>query len=87
MLLFYGGELLETLPDDREHVQYKLTVATLYHANVNAQHLQEAFKVEPKTMRCWGRALASGDPLELARVLAGWRATRRLTTEQNKKSF
>ena len=26
LLLFYGGELLERLPNDREHVQYKLMV-------------------------------------------------------------
>ena len=29
ILVFYGCELLDTLPDDREHVRYKLTVATL----------------------------------------------------------
>jgi len=81
LLLFYGGELLETLPDDHEHVQYKLMVATLYNANVNARSLQETFEVDPKTMRCWGRALERGDPIELVRVLAGRQTSRKLTTE------
>lgn len=39
LLLFYGGELLEALPDDRNHAQYKLMVATLYNAGVNARQL------------------------------------------------
>ena len=52
LLLFYGGELLETLPDDRDHAQYKLMVATLYNAGVNSRSLQETFQVAPKTMRC-----------------------------------
>ncbi len=81
LLLFYGGELLETLPNDRDHAQYKLMVATLYNAGVNLRSLQETFRVAPKTMRCWGRALEDGDPLELARVLAGRQAKRKLTPE------
>ena len=81
LLLFYGGELLERLPDDREHAQYKLMVATLYNAGVNSRSLQETFNADPKTMRRWGRALEDGDPMELARVLAGRRANRKLTVE------
>ncbi len=81
LLLFYGGELLETLPDDRDHAQYKLMVATLYNAGVNGRHLREVFKVDSKTMRSWGRTLEGGDVDELARVLAGRKATRKLTPE------
>ena len=81
LLLFYGGELLETLPEDRNHAQYKLMVARLYNAGINSRSLQETFKVDPKTMRVWGRALEGGDPMELARVLAGRQANRKLTTE------
>ena len=79
--LFYGGELLERLPDDRDHMQYKLMVARLYNAGINSGHLQEAFNVDPKTMRCWGRTLEGGDPIELIRVLAGRQAKRKLTIE------
>ena len=81
LLLFYGGELLETLPDDRNHAQYKLMVAMLYNAGVNARHLQDAFRVDPKTMRCWGRALEESDASVLVRVLAGRQASRKLTAE------
>ena len=81
ILVFYGCELLDTLPDDREHVRYKLTVATLYNAGINSRHLQEAFNVDPKTMRRWGRVLEAGDPMELTRVLAGRQAKRKLTPE------
>jgi hypothetical protein len=81
LLLFYGGELLETLPDDRNHAQYKLMVAALYNAGVNSRSLQETFSVDPKTMRHWGHALEGGDPMELARVLAGRQANRKLTPE------
>jgi hypothetical protein len=81
LLLFYGGELLERLPNDREHVQYKLMVARLYNAGVKMRVLREIFRVAPQTMRRWGRALEGGDPMELAHVLAGRRASRKLTVE------
>lgn len=57
LLLLYGGELLEKLPDDRNHAQYKLMVAQLYNAGANSRYLREAFGVDFKTMRRWGRAL------------------------------
>lgn len=79
--IFYGCELLERLPDDRDCVQYKLMVARLYNAGVNSQRLQEAFNVDPKTIRTWGRTLEGGDPVELIRVLAGRQASRKLTVE------
>ncbi len=81
LLLFYGGELLEKLPDDRNHAQYKLMVAQLYNAGVNSRCLREVFEVDFKTMRRWGRALEGGDVDELARVLEGRQANRKLTLE------
>ena len=81
LLLFYGGELLEKLPDDRNHAQYKLMVAQLYNAGVNSRGLRDVFGVDSKTMRRWGRALEGGDVDELARVLAGRQANRKLTVE------
>ena len=81
LLLFYGGELLEKLPDDRHHAQYKLMVAQLYNAGVNSRCLRDVFGVGFKTMRRWGRALEGGDVDELARVLAGRQANRKLTVE------
>ena len=81
LLLFYGGELLEKLPDDRHHAQYKLMVAQLYNAGVNSRCLREVFGVDFKTMRRWGRALEGGDVDELARVLEGRQVNRKLTIE------
>ena len=81
LLLFFGAELLERLPDDRDHVQYKLLVAQLYNARVNSRCLKETFGVDFKTMRRWGRALESGDADELVRVLAGRQAIRKFSLE------
>lgn len=81
LLLFYGCELLEKLPADRNHAQYKLMVARLYNAGVNAVRLSETFGVDPKTMRKWGRALEGGDAEILARALAGRQACRKFSIE------
>ena len=77
--VYYGGELLEEVADDREHAQYKLLVARLYNAGVNARILQEVFGASRKTMKRWGDALKCGDSQRLARVLAGRGAQRKLT--------
>ncbi len=38
---YYGAEILEKLPDVRDHPQYKLMVARLYNAGVNATKLPQ----------------------------------------------
>lgn len=79
--VFFGGELMEKLPDDRNDPQYKLLLARLFNAGVNAVKLSEVFGPTDKTMRNWGRALKSGDPEKIVRVLAGRGAHRKLTPE------
>lgn len=79
--VYYGGEIFEKVPDDRNDPQYKMMVARLYNAGVNAVKLKEAFGADRKTMQCWGDALKSGDPEKLVRVLAGRQAHRKLTAE------
>ena len=79
--VFYGGELFEKVSDDRNDPQFKLMVARLYNAGVNATKLTEAFGPARKTMRRWGHALKNGDPEELVRVLAGRGWHRKLTPE------
>lgn len=79
--VYYGAELLERVPDDREHVEYKLLVARLYNAHVKATVLAEVFRVDRKTMSRWGEALKSGEPERLLQVLAGRSARRKLTAE------
>jgi len=79
--VYYGAELFEVVPDDRNDMRFKLMVAHLYTAGVKVKALAEAFAVDPKTMNHWGRALRSGDPKRLAEALAGREGRRKLTPE------
>jgi len=77
--VFYGLELLEVVPADREHVAYKMLVARLYNAGLRVRALAEVFQLDPKTMRAWGRALRSRDPAGLQRMVLGPEAGRKRT--------
>jgi len=79
--VYYGLELLQVVPADRQHVQYKLLVANLYNAGLKVISLEDLFGVSRKTMRVWGQALQSGDVERLARVLEGRQRHRKLTPE------
>lgn len=78
--VYYGFELLEVVPDDKSSARFKLMVAQLYNAGVKGVTLVEVFRVDPKFMRRWGRALKSGDPEALVKALQG-RGPRKLTPE------
>ncbi len=77
--VYFSALILETIPDDREHVQYKLMVARLYNAKLKTTVLHQVFGIDPKTMKRWGDALKKGDHDELSRVLAG-RSSRKKST-------
>jgi hypothetical protein len=79
--VYYGAELLEAVPEDRQHPAFELLVARLYNAGVNGLALQRSFHVDRKTMQRWGRALQSGDAEQLVRALAGRGGQRKLTPE------
>jgi hypothetical protein len=79
--VYYGLELMEVIPGEREHAQYKILVANLYNAGLKVTALEEVFGVDRKTMKGWGAALRSGDPQRLARALAGRQQRRKLTPE------
>lgn len=79
--VYYGLELMEVVPDRREHVHYKLLVARLYNASVKALTLQEVFEVDRKTMKKWGEALQEGDPEKLLAALAGRSRGKKITPE------
>ena len=79
--VYYGAELLEVVPEDRQHPAFKLLVARLYNAGVNGLALQRSFHVDRKTMQRWGRALQSGEAEQLIRALAGRGGHRKLTPE------
>ena len=77
--VYYGLELMEVVPDQREHFHYKLLVARLYNAGVKARTLQEVFEVDRKTMKRWGEALQEGDAEKLLAVLAGRSGGKKIT--------
>jgi len=79
--VYYGAELLEVVPEDRQHPAFKLLLARLYNAGVKGVELQRHFRVDRKTMQRWGQALQSGDAQQLVRALAGRGGHRKLTPE------
>jgi transposase len=79
--VYYGLELLQVVPADRQHVQHKLLVANLCNAGLKVTSLEDLFGVNRKTMRVWGQALQSGEVERLARALEGRRRHRKLTPE------
>jgi hypothetical protein len=79
--VYYGLELLEVVPNNRESPAYRLLAARLYNANVRVRTLEEVFGLDRKTMRKWGLALRSGDRQWLIDVLQGRWGRRKVTLE------
>ncbi len=79
LLVFYGFELMEIVKNDSADPAFKLLLARLYNAKVKLSALCENFRVDPKTIRRWGKALLQGDPAELVRVLEGRNACHKVT--------
>ena len=79
--VYYGLELLEVVPADRNAASFKMLVGRLYNAGLSRRILQETFRVDLKTIQRWAAALRSRDGEELVRVLAGRRAGRKLTPQ------
>lgn len=77
--VYYGLELMEVVPAQREHIAYRMLVARLYNARVLVRTLAEVFQLDPKTMRSWGHALRSQDPAQLQRMMLGPEAGRKRT--------
>ena len=77
--VFYGLELMESVPDDREHMAFRMMVARLYNSRVKVTALEKAFGLDRKTIASWGKALRARDPEELQRVLLGRGASRKRT--------
>jgi hypothetical protein len=79
--LYHGAELLEVVPEDRRNPAFKVLIGQLYNAGVKGVVLQRTFRVDPKTMQRWGRALQSDEPEQWVRALAGRSRHRKLTPE------
>lgn len=80
LLVYYGFEIVEIVPDNPESAAYKLMLGRLYNSGLKLGSLCERFQVDPKTLRRWGRAL-KGSPEEMVRILEGRTAKRKRTVE------
>lgn len=79
--VYYGAELLEVVPENKEHLAFRCLIGRLYNAGVKAKSLQQQLEVDRKTMQRWGQALQANDPEQLIKALAGRGAHRKLTPE------
>ena len=77
--VFYGLELFEVVPDDHDHMGFKMMVGRLYNARVKVTTLEDTFNLDRKTIGSWGRAMRSRDPEVLQRVLLGRSASQKRT--------
>ena len=78
LLVYYGFEIIEIVPDDTQAGSYKLQLGRLYNSGVKLCSLCETFTLDPKTLRRSGRALQSSLE-EMVRLLDGRAATRKCT--------
>ena len=78
--VYYGFELLEVVPNDRESMPFKLMVAQLYNGGLKVKALEQTLRVNHKTMARWGDAVCSGDPERLVQVLLGRQSRRKLSS-------
>ena len=79
--MYYGLELLEVVPADRDDPNFKMLVGRLYNAGLKLGVLEQTFQRDGKTIQRWGRALRSRKAEELIRVLEGRQASRKFSAE------
>lgn len=79
--VYYGLELPEVVPNERDCPAYRFLAARLYNAGVRVQTLEELLGLDRKTMRRWGLALQSGDRQVLVDLLNGRWGRRKFTLE------
>lgn len=79
--LYFGTELMEVVPDNRNNPQWKLMIARLYLAGIKSKQLTDMFGPARTTIKRWADALVSGDPQRLVQTLAGPGPKRKLTHE------
>jgi len=81
LYLFFGAALLETIPEDKTHAEFKLLLARLYNSGIKVKTLIKEFGIARTTIKRWADALKNGDPKILAKALAGAGAPKKLTNE------
>ena len=70
LLVYYGFEIIEIVPEDTQAGSYKLLLGRLDHSGVKFCSLCETFTLDPKTLGRSGRALQSSLE-ERVRLLRG----------------
>ena len=79
--IYFGAALLSVVHNDSNSFEFKQEVARLFNANVNRKKLKEIFKVSYNTMKRWGDALKTGNPVIIIKAFSGQGGERKITTE------
>ena len=77
--VYYGLELFDVVPNDKEDTRFKLMVAHMHIIGFTLTALQSAFAVDPRTIKKWSTALKSGSAQKLQKALIGLGSNRKLT--------
>lgn len=77
--VYYGLELFDVVPNDKEDTRFKLMVAHMHIIGFTLTALQSAFAVDPRTIKKWSTALKSGSAQKLQKALTGLGSNRKLT--------
>ena len=77
--VYYGLELFDVVPNDKEDTRFKLMVAHMHIIGFTLTALQGAFAVDPRTIKKWSTALKSGSAQKLQKALIGLGSNRKLT--------
>ena len=77
--VYYGLELFDVVPNDKEDTRFKLMVAHMHIIGFTLTALQNAFAVDPRTIKKWSTALKSGSAQKLQKALIGLGSNRKLT--------
>ena len=79
--VFYGFERFEIVPNDREHLAFRMMVGRLYNAKIKTATLSDVFHLDRKTIRSWGLAILSRNPQLLTRMMLGRAAKQKRTAD------
>ena len=77
--VYYGLELFDVVPNDKEDTRFKLMVAHMHIIGFTLTALQSTFAVDPRTIKKWSTALRSGSAQKLQKALIGLGSNRKLT--------
>lgn len=79
--IYYGFERLEVVSNKSDDPFFKMAAGRLHNAGVKVRALEEAFRVDRKTLQRWAKAMLCGDPETFEAVFAGRQRGRKLTLE------